>query len=101
MRIRTLLLCLLCALNAAAQLPQSANREISILLIISRNKLLIEIRNPYAGSITMQNGMPVAQDQRQHYGCRSILSVVQQRNGICSFEAEEGVFLLQIAIPLT
>lgn len=87
------------ALNAAAQLPQSANREISILLIISRNKLLIEIKNPYAGSITMQNGMPVAQDQRQHYGCRSILSVVQQRNGICSFEAEEGVFLLQIAIP--
>ena len=89
------------ALNAVAQLPEGAEREISIFLGISRNKLLIEIRNPYAGTVTLQDGVPMAQDQRQHYGCRSILSVVQSRNGICRFEAEEGVFLLQIAIPLT
>lgn len=88
------------ALNAVERLPENADREISIFLGISRNKLLIEIRNPYAGSVTLQNGIPVAQDQRQHYGCRSILSVVQCRNGICNFEAAEGRFLLQIAIPL-
>jgi len=49
----------------------------------------------------MQDGVPVAQDQHRHYGCRSILSVVQRRNGICRFESENGVFLLQIAIPLS
>ena len=89
------------ALNAAAALPEGEKREISVFLGIGRKKLLIEIRNPYAGSVILQNGMPVNQDQKQHYGCRSILSVVQRRNGICSFEAEDGVFLLQIAIPLS
>jgi len=88
------------ALNAVQQLPESAQREIGVFLAINQNKLLIEIRNPYAGSVSFQNGVPVAQDQGQHYGCRSIVSVVQRRNGICSFEAEEGVFLLRIAIPL-
>lgn len=89
------------ALNATACLPEGADREIGIFLGIGMNKLLIEIKNRYAGSVTMQNGVPVAQDKGQHYGCRSIQSVVQRKNGICSFEAEDGVFRLQIAIPLT
>lgn len=89
------------ALNAVAALPETEKREIGVFLGIGRSKLLIEIRNPYAGSVILQDGLPVAQDQKQHYGCRSILSVVQQRNGICSFETEDGVFLLQIAIPLS
>lgn len=89
------------ALNAAACMPDGADREIGVFLGISRNKLLMEIRNPYTGSVILKDGMPVAQDHAQHYGCRSIVSVVQHRNGICSFEAREGVFLLQIAIPLT
>ena len=88
------------ALNATIQLPESAHREIGVFLENSQNKLLIEIRNPYAGSVTFQNGVPVAKAQEQHYGCRSILSVVERRNGICNFEANEGLFLLQIAIPL-
>lgn len=88
------------ALNAASALPEGDKREIGVFLGIGRKKLLIEIRNPYAGSVKLQNGVPVNQDQKQHYGCRSILSVVQRRNGICSFEAEEGMFLMQIAIPL-
>ena len=88
------------ALRAAASLPESADREIGVFIGDNRNKLLIEIRNPYTGSVVMQDGMPVAQDQKPHYGCRSILSVVQRRNGICRFEASDGIFLLQIAIPL-
>ena len=88
------------ALNAAARLPQGTDKSISVFLKESRSKLLIEIRNPFSGSISFQNGVPAAQDSEQHYGCRSILSVVQRRNGICRFEAENGIFLLQIAIPL-
>ena len=89
------------ALNAVVGVPEGTEKTISVFLGISRNKMLIEMKNPYAGSVIMQNGVPAAPDQRQHYGCRSILSVVQQRNGICTFRAEDGIFLLQIAIPLT
>lgn len=88
------------ALNAVASLPEGGDRKISLYIGSNRNKLLIEIRNPYTGDVILQNGVPVAQDPEQHYGCRSILSVVQRRNGICTFDAKEGVFLLQIAIPL-
>lgn len=89
------------ALNAVSQLPQGTEKTISVFLGIGRSKLLIEIRNPHTGSVMIQDGVPVAQDQHRHYGCRSILSVVQRRNGICRFESENGVFLLQIAIPLS
>ena len=89
------------ALNAVGHLPEGAHREIGVFIENSRNKLLIEIRNPYAGSIAFRNGVPVSQAQEQHYGCRSILSVVERRNGICSFDVNNGLFLLQIVIPLT
>lgn len=88
------------ALNAASKLHEGAAREISIFIGTSRNRLLIEVKNPYAGSVAFQNGVPVAQDGEAHYGCRSILSMVQRRNGLCSFEAKDGLFLLQIVIPL-
>ena len=88
------------ALNATACLPEGEGREIGVFLGDSHGKLLIEIRNPYAGNVLMENGVPVAQNRDSHYGCRSIISVVQRRNGIYSFEAENGRFLLQIAIPL-
>ena len=88
------------ALHAAAQLPENTGREIGIFIGINRNKLLIEIKNPYTGSVILQNGVPAAPDGEQHYGCRSILSMVQKSKGICSFRAEEGFFLLQVAIPI-
>lgn len=88
------------ALNAASCLPEGARRWIDVFCGEKQNTLLIEIKNPYAGGITMLNGIPVAADGRRHYGCRSIQSIVQRRKGVCTFDAANGTFVLRIAIPL-
>jgi len=68
---------------------------------IYTNKLFIEIKNPYVGEITMRNGLPVSGREGHGFGCRSIQTIVKQNRGLCSFEAECGVFTLQIMLPLS
>ena len=88
------------ACAAASALPEGASRTISVLLDVRQNNLLLEIRNPYAGEITMRDGLPLAASPERHYGCRSIQSIAHRRKGICTFHAQDGVFTLRIAIPL-
>ena len=88
------------ALNAASALPAESEPAIDFYGGIKQNHLLLEIRNPYAGEVVMQDGIPLASGPERHYGCRSIQLIVQRRKGDCSFEACEGVFVLRIALPL-
>ena len=64
------------------------------------NKLLIEIKNPYAGQITMRDDLPVSGRDGHGYGCRSIRSIATQNRGLCTFDAEHGVFTRRVMIPL-
>lgn len=88
------------ALNAVAKLENDADKWISLYCSIRLNKLLIEIKNPYAGAITIQNGLPVANGENHGYGCRSIQTITQQNNGMCLFDAQNGIFTLCIALPI-
>ena len=67
---------------------------------IRLNKLLIEIKNPYAGEIAMRDGLPVSHRDGHGYGCRSIRSIAVQNGGLCAFDAEYGVFTLRVMLPL-
>ena len=67
---------------------------------IRLNKLLIEIKNPYAGQITMQDDLPVSDRKGHGYGCRSIRSIAAQNGGLCTFDTEHGVFTLRVMLPL-
>lgn len=87
------------ALNAVAHLDD-ADRWIKLYCDVKCSQLLIEIENPYAGSITMENGLPVTTEAGHGYGCRSIRAIVLQHGGLCTFSPENGIFDLQIALPL-
>ena len=89
------------ALHAVQELPESSNRQIDELCCIRQENLLLEIKNPYSGEILMKDGFPISPSGGVHYGCRSIWSIVQQHQGICSFSPENGIFTLRIAIPLS
>lgn len=65
---------------------------------IHTNKILIEIKNPYAGEISMHDGLPVSNRMGHGYGCRSIQSIVESHGGHCTFEAEHGIFTLRIML---
>ena len=86
------------ALHAVSQLPQE-QRKISLYCSIRQKKLLIEVTNPYAGTVVMQDGVPKSMQFGHGYGCRSIQTIAQRHQGICAFDAENGVFTLRIVLP--
>lgn len=87
------------ALHAVSQL-ENPDRWITLCCGIKRNQLLIEIKNAYAGSFAMEDGLPVTAEAGHGYGCRSIRAIVLQHDGLYAFLPENGIFTLQIALPL-
>ena len=87
------------ALRAAAALTPE-RRTVDLYCGVRLNKLLIEVRNPYDVPPRMRDGVPVSEEAGHGYGCRSIQTIAQQRGGLCQFRAENGVFLLQVMLPV-
>ena len=87
------------ALRAVAPLPPE-RRTVDLYCGIRLNKLLIEVRNPYDVPPVMRDGIPVSEEAGHGYGCRSIQTIAQQRGGLCQFRAEDGVFQLQVMLPV-
>ena len=87
------------ALRAVGELPEG-QRTVTLYCGIRLGKLLIEVKNPYAGELAMQNGRPVSSRLGHGYGCRSIQTIAARSGGLCEFRAENGVFCLQIVLPV-
>ncbi len=87
------------ALRAVAPLAPE-RRTVELYCGIRLNKLLIEVRNPYDVPPVMRNGVPISDEAGHGYGCRSIQTIAQQRGGLCQFRAEDGVFQLQVMLPV-
>ena len=87
------------AFRAVGEL-ENDRRWIELHSSIRQDKLLIEIRNPYAGQVSYEDEMPVSDREGHGHGCRSIRSIAQQHRGVCLFEAEDGVFVLRVVLPM-
>ena len=87
------------ALHAVSELEESL-KWTKLYCNILANKLLIEIKNPYEGEISMQNGLPFTSHKGHGYGCQSIRTITEQNKGICMFEADHGVFTLRVVLPV-
>ena len=87
------------AFNAVEGLKEP-DRKVEFYCGLKRNKLLAEIKNPYSGEIILRDDIPISQKQGHGHGCRSIQSISRLHGGMCSFEAEKGVFTLRIVLPL-
>ena len=88
------------ALNAAGALPPE-NRWVRCFFGIRRDKLLLEIQNPYVGTVTMADGLPENTAPGHGFGCRSIRYIAQHRGGLYTFRPENGIFTLQVVLPLS
>lgn len=87
------------ALNAVEALEES-RRWIKLYCGTRLGKLLIEIKNPYTGQILFRDGLPAGTRPSHGHGCRSIHMIAQTRRGLCEFKAENGIFILQVALPM-
>lgn len=88
------------AMRAVCALEES-DRQVTFYCELKPNRLLIEISNPYAGELVMQDGLPVSDREGHGYGCRSIQSIVSRHRGLCSFGAGNGLFTLRVMLPMS
>lgn len=84
----------------AVSTPEESDQWVELYCGIRLSKLLIEIKNPYSGQITLRDGLPVSNRDGHGYGCRSIRSIAEHHHGLCSFEPQKGVFTLRVILPL-
>lgn len=87
------------ALNAVVALKEN-RRWVEFYCGVRLDKLLIEIKNPYAGQIVFRDGLPVSARPNHGHGCRSIYTISQRCRGLCEFKAEDGIFTLRAALPM-
>lgn len=87
------------ALNAVGALKEN-RRWVEFYCGVRLDKLLIEIKNPYAGQITFRDDLPVSTRPNHGHGCRSIQTISQTCRGLCEFKAEDGIFTLRAALPM-
>ncbi len=87
------------ALNAVEPLNENC-RWVEFYCGVRLDKLLIEIKNPYAGPLAFHDGLPVTTQPNHGHGCRSIQAIAQTRRGLCEFKGENGIFTLRVALPM-
>lgn len=87
------------ALNAVGAMKEN-RRWVEFFCGIRASKLLIEIKNPYAGQISFRDGLPETSQLNHGLGCRSIQTIVKHSRGLCEFEAENGIFTLRVVLPM-
>ena len=88
------------ALRAASQ-PEVADQWVGFSCYVRQGNIFMLIQNPYAGQVVIRDGLPVSSRDGHGYGCYSIQTITQRNGGLCSFEAENGVFSLRLSFPLT
>lgn len=88
------------ALNAATACGNELERLVYINCQSHKDHLLILIRNPYKGNITMRDGLPLNNQPEHGFGIKSIFMIVNKHNGILNFDTANGIFTLKIMMPM-
>ncbi|MDD3347831.1 sensor histidine kinase [Oscillibacter sp.] len=88
------------ALHAVDTVEDQSLRRVFVDCRVARNMLLLEIENAYTGTLQMKDELPVSTETGHGYGCRSMRSIAEKRNGFCTFKTEGGVFTLRLVLPL-
>lgn len=86
--------------NAFHAVSALENKTVKVYCAVRQNNLLLEIKNPCQNDVEIRDGLPRTNDGEPHYGCLSIMHIAQRRKGLCTFETEEGWFVLRVAVPL-
>ena len=67
--------------------------------VYQRNgKLFLQVINSCSEDVSFQNGIPVTNRSGHGIGVRSICAIVEQYDGIYTFSAKDGQFILRISV---
>lgn len=85
------------AIQAVKTLPENQRRIIC--KSVPTPQFIMEISNPYAGTVTFdQEGLPASDKPGHGIGTRSIAAFAEKYNALCRFQAEKGWFKVQLAV---
>lgn len=83
------------AITACCRLPEEERKIIC--KCIQKPKLMLEVSNPYAGTITFSNdGLPMPDEYGHGIGTRSIMAFCKKNDVFYNFTAENGWFTVMI-----
>lgn len=90
------------AVAAAAQVTEERLRKVYVRALVNGGKLMISAENAYVGKIELEGELPKSKNPEtgHGFGIKSIVSIVERHGGLYSFETEDGVFVLQLLLPL-
>ncbi|MBO5302963.1 MAG: sensor histidine kinase [Lachnospiraceae bacterium] len=86
--------------NALQATEKSGNKTIEVRLAIHNSALLIQINNPFAGTVAYNNQIPSASQSNHGFGTKSIAAIVDAYHGQYEFMAENQVFTVRVLLPL-
>ena len=87
------------ALNAQLDMPRK-ERQIKLLLKNSNGKLLLSVKNPFHGTISLDPAtqLPTSTKKDHGYGTQSILYLTQKLGGKCQFSTQQNLFILRVIL---
>lgn len=91
------------AIECVSMYKNKEHRVISLTISTQGNFLCIQTNNYLEGQLQMEDGMPVSTKQNRAYhgfGMKSMKHLVEQYGGALYASQEEGVFMLQMVIPI-
>lgn len=91
------------AIEAVNGIADTKRRYVRMKVRAEAGMLVAHVENPYDGEKRFVDGLPVTtkSDSRYHgFGMRSMRMIVEQYDGVLSVKADEGVFTVNMLIPL-
>ncbi len=79
-------------------MKQNISTDISVNGYEKDNKIFIQISNTCRRNVLFSDGMPVTNAEGHGIGTKSICSVVNKYNGMCSFQTKGDMFILRVVI---
>lgn len=86
------------AIIACMRITNTKERVLNIICKNKNDKLYIQITNSYQGTLVFVDDMPVSTEENHGFGTKSIATVVQKYNGVCSFSADDTIFKLVVIL---
>ena len=85
------------ALNAQTELPPT-DRKIKLMLKDSGGKLLLSVKNTFAGTPVFIDGLPTTNRKGHGYGTQSIRYMTEKLGGKCQFSTHDNIFILRVVL---
>lgn len=90
------------AIEASIPLPKE-KRYVSLVISSKNSFVHISVQNFYEGELTLKDGLPMTkkEDKNNHgFGVKSMEILVSKYHGDLSIQGKNGIFLLNIIIPI-